>query len=436
MTPRMDFDDQLRAWADLGDERLPAQYLNAAIAQIETMPQRRLRPGWLRFPPMNRFVPFALAATALVVVALIGISLFVRSPNVGPSPVPEATPEPTLQAAVWTAAGQMIDDHFAHTATVLPDGRVLVAGGPGEPPTGSAELYDPATGSWTATGDMISGGYDFTTTVLPDGNVLKAGGLGDGDVRLASAELYDPATGSWTVTANLGVTRRGHSATLLPDGTVLVAGGADTASAELFDPSTGTWTSTADMDRVRAYHTATLLPDGMVLVAGGGDGDGERSAELYDVRTGTWSATGSMIHGRADYVATLLPNGTVLVAGGWNGDSARSAELYDPESGTWTATGPMIDGRVQHKAVVLPDGTVLVTGGGFYNEAEELIDLASVELYDPERGTWTATASMEQAHRNHTATLLPDGTVLVAGGTGDDRSTETTAELYRPGLGD
>jgi WD40 repeat protein len=98
MTTRMEFDDQLRAWAELGDERLPVQYLNAALAQIDASPQRRSRPAWLAFPPMHRFAPFALAATALIVIALIGISLLVRSPNVGPTPVPapsnDATPNP------------------------------------------------------------------------------------------------------------------------------------------------------------------------------------------------------------------------------------------------------------------------------------------------------------------------------------------------------
>ena len=181
------------------------------------------------------------------------------------------------------------------------------------------------------------------------------------------------------------------------------------------------------MVEARAYHTATLLLDGTVLVTGGGEGDGARSAEVYDPGTRTWTATGSMIEARAEFIAALLPNGKVLVAGG---DGDGGAELYDPEIGTWTATSPMIDDRHQHRAAVLPDGTVLVTGGGTFDEADELINLASAELYDPETETWAATATMETGRRYHTATVLPDGTVLVAGGTGDTLETESTAERY------
>ena len=88
MTPRIHFDDQLRAWADLGDERLPVQYLKAALAQIDTSPQRRLPRGWLEFPHMNRYATYALAAALIVVAALISISLLVRPPDVGPTPLP------------------------------------------------------------------------------------------------------------------------------------------------------------------------------------------------------------------------------------------------------------------------------------------------------------------------------------------------------------
>ena len=167
------------------------------------------------------------------------------------------------------------------------------------------------------------------------------------------------------------------------------------------------------MARERRYHTATLLPDGMVLVAGDYAGDAfSNSAELYDPRTRTWTPTGSMIHGRWDFTAALLRDGTVLVAG-TEGDSTRSAELYDPRTGTWTATGTMVEARHWPTATLLPDGTVLIAGGE--NGMNGIHEVASAELYDSRRRTWIATASMAAARRLHTATLLPDGTVLVAG---------------------
>jgi hypothetical protein len=179
------------------------------------------------------------------------------------------------------------------TATVLLDGRVLVAGG-GHWLLGSAtaELYDPASGTWTATGSMTTlRGSQFTATLLPDGRVLAVGGFDRTEATLASAELYDPASGTWTATGSMIDARIWPTITLLPDGRVLVAGGTigpwhsdgsyvGLASAELYDPASGTWTATADMGTPRGVFNATLLLDGRVLVAGGGPNG--TSAELYD----------------------------------------------------------------------------------------------------------------------------------------------------------
>ena len=282
---------------------------------------------------------------------------------------------------VFTPTGSLITARNRHTATLLPNGQVLVAGGNSDTTLSSAELYDPAAGVWSATGDLgipENARRLHTATLLPNGQVLVAGGY-NYNGPLAGAELYDPATGYWTPTGSLGFARGWHTATLLPNGKVLVAGGDDyngpLASAELYDLATGFWTRTGSLGTARASDTATLLPNGQVLVAGGVDyyGNSFASTELYDPVTGTWSPTGSLTNPHGNHTATLLTNGKVLIAGGWgtNDDSLASAELYDPATGSWTPTGSMGTVYGNNTATLLPNGMVLVAAG-------------SVEIYDPE----------------------------------------------------
>jgi WD40 repeat protein len=421
MTDRLDFEARLEARLRARAAIASRPFDAAAIAQQAALAGGRRRVGpSLRLADRSalRWAVLVLLALALVAAGVVAGSRLLE--------------RPAHVLGSWTSTGEMIDDHVLHTATLLRDGTVLVAGGVTEGGgPGTAEVYDPASGSWTATRKMSAGRHVHTATLLPDGRVLVAGG----EASPTTTELYDPRTRSWIAAASMIHGRVGHTATLLPDGRVLVAGGAGTAVAELFDPSTGTWTATGPMVHEHDRHTATLLPDGTVLVAGGGQ---TAVAELYDPRTDTWTATGPMAHGHWDCTATLLPDGTVLVAGG---ESTRSAELYDPHTGLWTETGSM-SFYAQHTATLLPDGLVLVTGGGGGNgsleEAAQVegLDFAKpAELYDPRTGTWTKTASMSIKRGGHTATLLPDGRVLVAGGWGDNSVVLGSAELYHPGTG-
>jgi len=337
----------------------------------------------------------------------------------------------------WSLTGSLNTGRVFHTATLLPSGKVLVAGGwdSNSVRVAMAELYDPATGSWSVTGSMNIPRIWHSATLLPNGLVLVAGGSSTAGSEV-TAELYDPATGTWSFTGNLNMARAIHSSALLSNGKVLVAGGSGLKSAELYDPATGTWSTTGTLNE---KHVAGLIPvpltvltSGKALIEGGIGGHSESTgiAELYDPDTGLWSLTGSLNTAREEQTATLLPNGMVLVAGGYNTDltTIASAELYDPATSVWTATGSMVQDRNRHTATLLSNGLVLVAGGvgqfdGFLTEAE---------LYDPTTGIWTVTGSMNDARADYPATLLPSGLVLVAAG--GVPNAVNSAELYDPGI--
>lgn len=339
------------------------------------------------------------------------------------------------QAATWTYTGSLKTASFSHTTTLLPSGKVLLAGGQTVSGiTNRAEVFDPAVGTWTNTGAMTTNRYYHTATLLLNGKVLVAGGFTaiNGNV-LASTELFDPATGTWTRTGSMTTARGYHVAILLRNGKVLVTGGAGNNfscfnNAEVYDPSTGIWTPTGTMSSARVGFVGARLSDGKVLVAGGQvvGGASVASAELYDPAAGTWTATGSMTYDRSDFAATLLSNGKVLVTGGWGNasDNLVNTELYDPASGRWTASGSLNTGRFYPSLTLLQNGKVLVTGG-----FDAVSTFSSAELYDPSVGSWVNTVALNTARRQHTATLLPNGKVLVAGGQ-NIGGYLSSAELY------
>jgi uncharacterized protein YjbI with pentapeptide repeats len=370
-----------------------------------------------------------------------GVALFTTTNSVTLS----ATAGSVSQALGLTAGGRSFSGPVSmttlrrlHTATLLPNGKVLVAGGAdgSATATATAELYDPATGMFSPTGSMNTPRYFHTATLLRNGMVLVTGGV-SGGVYLNSAEIYNPATGVFTaLTPTMNAQRSQHTATLLNDGRVLIAGGGNPAalsSAELFDPTSATFSSPLALNHARYGHTATLLGNGTVLLAGGNDSIGQTAAaEIYSPSSNSFTNIGGMGVPRYLHTATLLSNGKVLLAGGFNAANSdtATAELFDPGTASFALTGSMSRERHYHTATLLLDGTVLITGG--FNQLS-MTDLNTEQVYHPDVGAFALPSGpqMSSPRSQHTATLLDTGLVVVTGGTSDTGATTlSSAEIY------
>jgi hypothetical protein len=330
----------------------------------------------------------------------------------------------------------MITARAAQTATLLPNGKVLIAGGEGDgfQPLASAELYDPSTGMFTPTGSMTTVRTNHTATLLSNGKVLIAGGTDSLKTYepLTSAELYDPSTGMFTPSGNMTTAQTaGYAltlqATLLQDGRVFVAG--DT-NAEIYDPASGTFAPTgAYVDATTVgWTTVTLLGDGRILLTGCRGQCTVGATELFDPKSGTFSRTGPMKGWGNENTATLLMDGRVLVVGNVENDgSPGDAEVYDPAAGTFMFIGNTIAPHEFAAAVRFADGTVLITGGQLPGGNGS----AGNDVYLPATGTFASGGNMTTPRHSHTATLLPDGTVLIAGGFSGWPTPTSSAEIFR-----
>jgi hypothetical protein len=368
----------------------------------------------------------ALVASILISFAIAATAFRGSAPMVGTSAAPSA--------GLLAPAAPMLEPRSGQSATLLPDGKVLIAGGMrrNQDFYKSAELYDPTTGKFQPTGEMSLRRVGHIAVLLRSGKVLIAGGwVGQGGTD--SAELYDPATGRFTVIARMTTRRGGPSATLLADGDVLIAGGEDAndhslPSAEIFRVKTLSFQPVGSMRHARISHTATLLKDGRVLIAGGYAEAVSSNAELYDPKSRTFAETGGLATARCKHTAGLLPDGRVLIAGGsdsrgWNGNLS-SAEIYDPRTGKFTAASSMNDSRFKlpGEAVQLPSGRLLVAGGS-----------KEVEVFDPASEKFAVVAGqMNDKWHYMSETRLRDGSVLLAGGYPNSDQATGQTWIYRP----
>ena len=363
----------------------------------------------------------------------------------------------TVVASGFVPTGSMETARVHHTATLMPNGKVLIAGGADGAGNSlaSAELFDSVTGTFSPTASMSSARSDAGAALLSNGKVLVVGGGDSAGNMFATAELYDPASANFSPTGSMSTPRLGATITPLANGKVLIAGGFGPGtsalprldSAEVYDPATGSFSSAGSMSVGRVLHTAVLLADGKVLIAGGttssgGGGAATASADLYDPQTNAFTPITKMMTDRAQLTSTLLGNGEVLTVGGWNGHAADSAddppwdplfgELFSPVSKIFSQTGNMSTTRMGHTSSRLPDGTVLVVGGvpNLQNQDEQPSDPQSVELFIPTSATFTTTGGLAIERSDHTATVLPNGQVLVTGGVDVTGRTLATAELY------
>lgn len=337
----------------------------------------------------------------------------------------------------WVFPGTPATARYHHTATVLPEGDLLLVGGRrttlGLPTTAIVSSRSVRSGPL-----LLRGRADHATIALDDGTILVVGGISNSLVM--EVERLD-LTGNVSLSA--GSIQDGRifpTANRLRDGRVLLTSGwtgfSYVQGAEIYDPRTSNWKSAGVLRLSRAASASVLLQDGRVLITGGGEGAGRVAAtcEIFDPATGTFEFVAPLNRGRYEHSATVLFDGRVLVAGGEVGDGTSTiadAELYDPELNEWTPVASLHEPRAFHSATLLPTGQVLVAGG--YASEIRGAARATVELFDPETETWSIAQPLLRPRKMHTATLLPGGDVVFVGGEIDAGAAEDEMEVESPG---
>jgi hypothetical protein len=443
MTDRTDFEAmlerRLRAYAATAARPVPAPEIARSTMWAATTPVARTSPLTGPRRPM-----LLVGLAALLLVAVAGAAIIGGRP-------------PAIQGAF--VDGPSLDDGRIANAVTLPNGRVLVGVGTQEgtiPGTSTLRcippcrphlvLLDPGTGAFTPTATTPAGLEVESMALLHDGRVLIVSGAEGGNVD-PSATIYDPVADRFDEVAAPLEARTWPFLVTLADGRVLVGGGESEgalATTEVFDPATGTFSAAGSMTRPRSFGAiAVLLPNGRVLVAGGGAEVGA-TAELFDPAAGTFSPTGSMTVGRGGFfTATTLRDGRVLLAGGLvphpadptvRPDATATAEVYDPATGRFTAVGSMAAPRYMHAASILADGTVLLATGS-HDLSWDGVPVAATdaEIFDPDTGKFHGTGSLRRG-RLLPAAVAADDRVLVLGHldpAAEDPATGTSTEWFQ-----
>ena len=361
---------------------------------------------------------------------------------------------------------------FSHKAFLLDDGRVFVTDGLArtaydDPTLGTQiaipQTYDFETGLWALEGTASElhrqlqeeSIIHHSSVKLSDGRILRH--------RLQIDELwtefvdeidvFDPSLNSWTPLPKPPTQRIGPDMVLLDDGRVLVLGGQDivrsspqdvilpfVGTAEIFNPETNEWQQAATMEQPLFRQAAVLLSDGRVLVVGGvsleGMGAGSARGEIYDPATDTWTPTEDMSIERGRPNAILLADGRVLVTGHQRFDfraTTGKVDIYDPDTDMWTAADELSQPSDRHSLTLLPDGKVLAAGGVYPVVIDSSI-YSTTEIFDPSTNSWSSGPELSEPRAYHSATLLPDGRVLLVGGIGpeNDFSPLTSMEFVTP----
>ena len=370
-------------------------------------------------------------------------TLFVAAcSNVGGDNLAQPDCSPAGVCSQYRAVAPTTGPRWLGQATLLANGKVLSTGGAEL----SAELYDPASQTWSPVMGAPMGGLSLerhASTALPNGKVLISGGMETTRTASRKTWLYDPVSNRLQPGPAMATPHAGHTATLLENGNVVIAGGhcpygnevCTSGSTELYDAKNNSFSALAAMPVPVKHAAAVLLANGTVLLAGGLSGAASAQVQIYNPATNRWTAANnsagpSLIDARYYHTATRLADGRVLVLGGSNpaaGPAGRlnSVELYNPATGMWTAAAPMLKKRFAHTATLMPNGAVLAVGG--YGELNSDTTTASVEHYDPKLDKWLQARPLINARNGHTATLLSDGSLLVANGFVTDSAGTSSA---------
>ncbi len=375
------------------------------------------------------------------------------------------------------SAPHLIFPRFSHNATLLDDGRVLVSGGwtgiannnvIAPSPILFSQAYDPSTGAWTFMNRIDPFDPEELPKIfvygslnkLPDGKIVSVAiALNDENPNennpvVAVLAVFDPQTNAWGRLSEIPSNRAFSDVIVLDDERILVIGGflmgglasvpAPLSLVEAYDPDSGDWQTLEPMNSAVAEQTLVTLSDGRILVAGGFDEPNSLAqitrAEIYDPATGAWTLTGSLNSPLTLPVAVSLPDGRALITGNnipptATASDSSNSEIYDPDTGEWTSVAPMSQNRTFHTLTLMPDGRVLAVGGEDPNGADHVL-LSTTEIFDPETHTWSPGPDLSQPRSNHSATLMPDGGILLAGGIVTTQSGEirpvTSIELITP----